>query len=431
MTVTNLSPPTITGSPRRGSTLNADEGSWSHDLEHISYAYQWERCDAAGANCVDIVGATSSQYVLQNADIGSTIRVEVTATESGDVPPDPPDPPGDWSGPITITAGGTYNGSWESTSSTPAVRISTTAPVTINGRVRNLNGGPLIDAVGAGAVQLTVSHVFAYGAQGVDTSRFVQAYGFKSVTVRNCTIENTSGIYLGVGAAGSTVNITRNRHHNVQGSGQGVVGNFVQFAVCQTTTAEVSWNEVFNEYNQSRGEDIISIYHSNNVHVFDNMLWHQSIPGNAPVSTQGGITVDASDAGPGCSNNLIERNQVIDGMGIILYMTVGGNGNSLLNNRVVADRLLPNGTQKANGAGSALTVLPGGTNNHAHGNVVGYIDRDGGYTNYLLTGCPEGHAAERANNTTLLQANVNDAAEEQEWQDWLDKVSNAGITLGA
>ena len=49
----------------------------------MSYAYQWRRCDAAGANCVDIAGATGSTYDLTAADVGSTIRVIVTATNAG------------------------------------------------------------------------------------------------------------------------------------------------------------------------------------------------------------------------------------------------------------------------------------------------------------------------------------------------------------
>lgn len=45
------------------------------------------RCDVNGANCVDIVGATSSTYLISAADVGSRLKVEVTATEhtaSGD-----------------------------------------------------------------------------------------------------------------------------------------------------------------------------------------------------------------------------------------------------------------------------------------------------------------------------------------------------------
>src|SRR5204862_4098547 len=48
-----------------------------------TFTRQWERCDQAGANCSDIVAATGTSYTLVQADAGSTIRVRVTATNSG------------------------------------------------------------------------------------------------------------------------------------------------------------------------------------------------------------------------------------------------------------------------------------------------------------------------------------------------------------
>lgn len=81
MTVTNTVPPAVTGTARQGQTLTTDEGTWTYDLDSLAYAYRWLRCDAAGANCSAISGQTSTSYTLQGADVGSTIRSEVTATE--------------------------------------------------------------------------------------------------------------------------------------------------------------------------------------------------------------------------------------------------------------------------------------------------------------------------------------------------------------
>ncbi len=81
MTVVNVTPPTITGLATRGSTLTASNGTWTFDDDYLTYAYQWELCDSGGASCADIGGATNQTYVVQNADVGSTIRVKVTATE--------------------------------------------------------------------------------------------------------------------------------------------------------------------------------------------------------------------------------------------------------------------------------------------------------------------------------------------------------------
>ena len=89
MTVTNLTEPAITGTARQGQLLRTSDGTWSFDLDYLTYAYQWLRCDAAGANCVDIAGATAAQYSLVAADVGSTIRSEVTATEHANTPTPP------------------------------------------------------------------------------------------------------------------------------------------------------------------------------------------------------------------------------------------------------------------------------------------------------------------------------------------------------
>ncbi len=76
---TNTGLPTISGTTQDGQTLSATNGSWSGTAP-FTYAYQWRRCDAAGANCFDVLGATNQTYVLTPADIGSTMRVVVTAT---------------------------------------------------------------------------------------------------------------------------------------------------------------------------------------------------------------------------------------------------------------------------------------------------------------------------------------------------------------
>ncbi len=77
----NSSVPTITGTAKDGSTLTASSGAWT-GVAPITYAYQWERCNSSGANCAAISGATASTYKLTSADVGSTIVVAVTATNS-------------------------------------------------------------------------------------------------------------------------------------------------------------------------------------------------------------------------------------------------------------------------------------------------------------------------------------------------------------
>lgn len=73
--------PTITGVPQSGHTLATSTGTWSNSP--TSYAFQWSRCDSAGANCVAVAGASSSIYALGSADVGDRVVVTVTATNAG------------------------------------------------------------------------------------------------------------------------------------------------------------------------------------------------------------------------------------------------------------------------------------------------------------------------------------------------------------
>ncbi|HWX96416.1 MAG TPA: choice-of-anchor D domain-containing protein [Solirubrobacteraceae bacterium] len=74
----NIALPTITGTPAQNQVLTAHNGSWSN--EPTSFAYQWLRCDSTGAKCLEIAEATLATYTLTSTDVGSTIRVAVTAT---------------------------------------------------------------------------------------------------------------------------------------------------------------------------------------------------------------------------------------------------------------------------------------------------------------------------------------------------------------
>jgi hypothetical protein len=75
---TNFAKPTITGDSQVGATLTAKPGTWSDPAAKV--AYQWQRCDSTGASCVDIAGATQPTYTPTQQDEGSTLRVEVAAT---------------------------------------------------------------------------------------------------------------------------------------------------------------------------------------------------------------------------------------------------------------------------------------------------------------------------------------------------------------
>jgi hypothetical protein len=77
---TDSTPPSISGSPQVGSTLTVANGSWSGSGT-LEYLYQWDRCNAQGADCAPIPGANEQTYLVTAADSGSRLRANVTATD--------------------------------------------------------------------------------------------------------------------------------------------------------------------------------------------------------------------------------------------------------------------------------------------------------------------------------------------------------------
>ena len=71
----NTAVPTITGTAQVGVELTASTGTWTGSPTP-TYAYQW----AAGG--VDITDATASTYTPVTGDVGKTLTVTVTGTNS-------------------------------------------------------------------------------------------------------------------------------------------------------------------------------------------------------------------------------------------------------------------------------------------------------------------------------------------------------------
>ena len=77
--------PAITGSTVQGQLLTAGNGTWTGSPAP-TFTYQWQDCNSTGAACVNIAGATASTYTLAVTDLGSTIRVVVTASNGVGTP---------------------------------------------------------------------------------------------------------------------------------------------------------------------------------------------------------------------------------------------------------------------------------------------------------------------------------------------------------
>ncbi len=74
-------PPTLVGPPEAGQLLAAVPGTWEGG-KPIQFTYQWRSCDAAGANCTAISGATAESYRPASTDVGHSLQVAVTAVSS-------------------------------------------------------------------------------------------------------------------------------------------------------------------------------------------------------------------------------------------------------------------------------------------------------------------------------------------------------------
>ncbi len=77
----NSSLPAISGAAVHGQAFTASAGSWQNSPS--GYAYRWLQCDASGANCATISGASANAYVPVAGDVGHTLRVAVTASNAG------------------------------------------------------------------------------------------------------------------------------------------------------------------------------------------------------------------------------------------------------------------------------------------------------------------------------------------------------------
>ncbi len=64
----------------RAWTLSATSVAWANSP--TGFAYQWERCDPTGANCAAVPAATTPLYTVGAADVGTTLRQQVTATNT-------------------------------------------------------------------------------------------------------------------------------------------------------------------------------------------------------------------------------------------------------------------------------------------------------------------------------------------------------------
>lgn len=173
---TSTAAPAIAGETVVGKLLTASTGTWDGDAP-ISYAYQWRRCDASGANCADVPAATTETYRLRAGDLAKTLRVAVTATNGSGFSDAVS------AASATIDAGGAY----------PAAVLAT-ADLVHYWRLGESSGSALFDSAGAADATSGNLALGATGALSGDSDAAARFDGSTSVASAPIDLSSTDKV---------------------------------------------------------------------------------------------------------------------------------------------------------------------------------------------------------------------------------------------
>lgn len=372
--------------------------------------------------------------------------------------------------PLTITEGGTYRGNWESEDpGVPAVRVSTTEPVVIEGS--NLRGrGHLIEQ-GVGGIDLTVRDTRGQALNpdraGRPMGRFARLDGARRVMIEHNDLVGTAGILLanygGSRSGADTFTITGNRARNIDGrmsNGSGAPGaagyyesddwcqtfdgscqgvDFVQFVqlvqVQGVAGIEIAGNEIVNEPGASRTEDVISVYNSSGtadspIRIVGNFI-EGAYPQHPERETYSGGGIMLGDGEDGVAHVVATGNHVLNTTNYGIAISAG-HDMTITGNRVLSDGLLPDGTPAA-AQNVGIYVwdyhdVGGGAfyDNVATGNLAGWErPLKGSRQDWWL---PD--ASDDSGNQPFSGA-VTAETLDDEYALWLAEIDAAGATVGA
>jgi hypothetical protein len=335
------------------------------------------------------------------------------------VPPVPP------SGtlPAVIDRGGTYSGSIKVNQSTPAVRITTSEPVTINASlIENLGNGGNLECFAANADVTIKGTTFNGGVW-----RAINARGFKKFRIENNNFNKTWGIRLDNCVSGGSIHFLRNKGVNTQYYNQ--LSHFFQCGnMPSTASIEVAWNEHINEFGKSLSEDVISIFASHNARVHNNYVqgaYPMTTDGTSPgASAYRGGGILCGDGGG--DDNWIFDNQIVDCQNYIVAIS-GGARNRVFNNRGFSDS--QRFTKLSSGGQGGVIYGYGGhqiTQAEFKGNTLGCIRPGGARSDWWVSDPATVVNNFNADNTHYSGA-FDIAAEFAAWQ---AKCVANGITVG-
>jgi hypothetical protein len=447
----------IGGTTQLAATATYADGS----TNDVSSSVNWKSSDArvvslSGSGIAS--GSATGNSAITASYQGQTATA-IVASSIGNI---------QWSGPLTITQGGTYSGNWKSTDPrTSAVTVATTEPVTIQNSYVT-GPGDLIDDPYYGN-QLTVRNVIGIGVnanvKGQANGLFVDAQNPALLDVEHCYFESVRfGVYVrGYGGnrdGTETVTIINNRGRNMIGlESDGNHGYLPGELLWQWAHAfqlsnvpsvpgiQIAWNEIVNYPFQSLVNENINMYDAGGTAVSPAETHDNYIQGayayNPAVDSYngGGFTTDGSGSdtvATASAFNNVYNNQIVGTVNIGIEFGAG-HDNAAYNNRVISSGLLSNGTKIfAQNVGLSLYDVYGNIqngsmyNNNMYSNTVGWMCWAArcawdGYRNDEYFPDNNGYYS---TNQSIAANPIRQQAERAEYVTWLTKISANSMIVG-
>jgi len=201
-----------------GDSLSTTNGTFTGSV--ASFTYQWQRCNSSGLSCASIPGATSSAYAAQDADVGSTLRAVVTAT----------------------------NASGSAINTSAATQVITASPVA-NTSAPVLTGQPIVgqslnvtNGVWSGAPAPTYTYQWKDCANGGDSCASISGATSSTYTVQSSDLNSTLEAVITATNANGSVSTASNLTAEVNSSPSTgyVYGNGADGAITLDTSGGVS-----------------------------------------------------------------------------------------------------------------------------------------------------------------------------------------------
>jgi hypothetical protein len=447
----------IGGTTQLTATATYSNGS----SDNVTRSVTWSSADPRVVNVSgDAVasGSATGNVVITASFQGRTATATISSS-IGNI---------EWSGPLTITKGGTYSGNWRSTNpQIAAVTIATAAPVVIQNSYMTSPASLIEDPVYGS--NLTVKNVIGIGVNpnvlGQANGLFVDAQNPVLLDVEHCYFENVRfGVYVrgysGNRNATETVTILNNRGRNIlavesNGNNGYLPGEtnwqwahaFQLGNMASVPGIRIAWNEIVNYPYQSMVNENINMFDSGGTASSPALIHDNYIQGAYPYNPAvdgyngGGFTTDGSGSDTvqtASAFNSVYDNQFVGtvNMGIEIG---AGHDNVAYNNKVVSSGLLANGTKiPAQNVGISVYDVYGNINNgsmynnNMYGNTVGWMCWASrcawdGYRNDkyfpMNNSYYDTNPSISANPITL-------EAEDSEYPAWLAKISANGMVVG-